>query len=116
MSSQHPEIMGKLGLAADEVVVAFELGICFATSCLIWLSIFQALWSGACLVLPYAKTSGSPQLIQLGVHFNRKGGEGHQRGTGEAEEAGSQGQKLTGKAEGAKSQSQKATKSLERNW
>ena len=54
------EILGKLGLglAADEV--GFELGIRFATSCLIWLSIFQALWRDACLVLPYAKTFGSP--------------------------------------------------------
>ena len=43
------------------------------------------------------------------VHFNRKGGGGgHQRGTGDAEDAGSQGQKPTGKAEDAKSQSQKA--------
>ena len=35
----------------------------------------------------------------------------HQRETGDAEDAGSQGQKPTGKAEDAKSQSQKATKS-----
>ena len=47
-------------------------------------------------------------MIQLG-HLNRKGGGGgHQRGTGDAEDAGSQGQKPTGKAEDAKSQSQKA--------
>ena len=50
-------------------------------------------------------------MIQLGVYFNRKGGGGHQRGTCDAEDAGSQGQKPTGKAEDAKSQSQKAAKS-----
>ena len=44
-------------------------------------------------------------MIQLGVYFNRKGGGGgHQRGTCDAEDAGSQGQKPTGKAEDAKSQ------------
>ena len=49
-------------------------------------------------------------MIQLGVHFNRKGGGGgHQRGTC-AEDAG---QKPTEKAEDAKSQSQKAAKSHE---
>ena len=48
-------------------------------------------------------------MIQLGVHFNRKGGGGrHQRGTGDAEDAGIQGQTP---AEDAKSQSQKAAKS-----
>ena len=35
-------------------------------------------------------------MIQLGVHFNRKGGGGgHQRGTCDAEDAGSQGRKPT---------------------
>ena len=51
-------------------------------------------------------------MIQLSVHFNRKGGGGgHQGGTCDAEDSGSQGQKPTGKAENAKSQSQKAAKS-----
>ena len=51
-------------------------------------------------------------MIQLGVYFNRKGGGGGlQRGTCDAEDAGSQGQKPTGKAEDAKSHSQKAAKS-----
>ena len=46
-------------------------------------------------------------MMQLGVYFNG----GHQRGTCDAEDAGSQGHKPTGKAEDAKSQSQKAAKS-----
>ena len=41
---------------------------------------------------------------------------GHKRGTGDAEDAGSQGKKPTGKAEDAKSLSQKAAKSKQRNW
>ena len=58
-------------------------------------------------------------MIQLGVYFSRKGGGGgHQRGTCDAEDAGSQGQKPTGESRGCekpkpesrqKKQSQKAS-------
>ena len=46
-------------------------------------------------------------MIQIGVHFNRKGGGGGPRGTCDAEDAGSQ----LEKHQDAKSQSQKAAKS-----
>ena len=47
-------------------------------------------------------------MIQLGVHFNRKGGGGGPRGTCDADDAGSQGQKPTGKASGCEKPKQES--------